>query len=295
MLFIQITNNFLVYFYHRFSDICNERFYKPYLYYYDFMFEWSKHFKERQDLMTTLFEDVLRVQLEDLRNKNSEPCCMPYFSGLLQNNIKIEEFCEDIFSFIVVSVETSSTSLKSIMLLLATHADVQEKLYKQVSSVLNTNPDHVTEIEISQMPYLEQVIKESLRVLPIVQNIFRKTSAPLKLKNFTVPTGSNLHIRIYDLHVNEKIWGEDAKDYNPDRFEPERMTNIHSYAYVPFASGPRMCPGYKFLILSTKIMIIRLIMNYKLTTNIKFKDIKWTPSMSMKIETEPLIRFVKRT
>lgn len=277
-------------------EIGDERFYKPW-FLSDFIFDRSKYFKERQHLAKSLVEDVLAVKLDDLFNKEkSVKCTIPYFDALSQSNIEMQQFCDNACFFFAVSVESTSTALVSTLLLLAIHTDVQEKLYKQVSSVLNSSGNRVTETEMAQMPYLEQIIKESLRILPVLPYIYRETSAPLKLKKFTVPAGSNLLIRIYDLHVNEKNWGDDAKDFNPDRFEPCRIANINSHAFVPFASGPRMCPGYKHSYILMKVMLSRLIMEYKLTTDIKFNDIEWTTTtVVMKIKNEPLIKFSKRT
>ena len=56
-----------------------------------------------------------------------------------------------------------------------------------------------------------------------------------------VPEGSNVFINVWAMHKRKDIWGEDAEEFRPDRWE-----NIHpGWGYVPFGGGPRICIGRK--------------------------------------------------
>lgn len=277
----------------RFVETAFIRIFKPWLI-PSFMFKRSKYGKEWEHLLKVIFEEDLNVKYEDIYKKKIDPDNMSFFDCMSQWDIPFEKFREIAISFVGASVDTTSSTLVDTLILLAIHTDVQEKLYNEVSSVLSSSNDLVTEIEMAQMPFLEQCIKESLRVLPIGPNLFRVTSAPLKLKKFTVPAGTNLHIRVEDIHKDERFWGADSKVFNPDRFEPERMKDIHSHAYVPFSSGSRMCPGYKYAYLSMKVFLSRMIMEYKMTTELKYEDISYDQSLIMKIKNEAIINFKKR-
>jgi hypothetical protein len=64
-----------------------------------------------------------------------------------------------------------------------------------------------------------------------------------------LPKGTNLVINVYGLHRKTEIWGENAHLYIPERFDNENSRERHPYAFLPFASGTRLCIGKYNLLL----------------------------------------------
>lgn len=89
---------------------------------------------------------------------------------------------------------------------------------------------------LNKMPYLDMVVNESMRILPVVPFVTRQTNAEIVLDGYTVPKGAEILIPILKIHTNPKFWGDDANVFRPERFEKEAMKNIHPYAYIPFTS-----------------------------------------------------------
>lgn len=52
-------------------------------------------------------------------------------------------------------------------------------------------------------------------------------------------SGTNVIIQLYNLHNNPKVWGEDFRDYRPERFSPENSKLMDPFSFVPFSAGPR--------------------------------------------------------
>ncbi len=69
--------------------------------------------------------------------------------------------------------------------------------------------------------------------------VMRQATESIELGKYKIPAGSNLFLSIFTLHRDEAYWGDDANNFIPERFEPERIKSIHPYSYIPFT-------GWKF-------------------------------------------------
>lgn len=61
------------------------------------------------------------------------------------------------------------------------------------------------------------------------------------------------------VHYDKKIWGEDAYEFRPERWE---NGTPHKYAFIPFAVGPRACTGREFTLIEQKITFVKLLQNF---------------------------------
>lgn len=92
-----------------------------------------------------------------------------------------QNFFDDFVILFFGSFDTSGQTIAHILLLLAMNPMCQEKLYNEVRSVLTSHSDEVTDDRMNQMPYLNLVIKESMRLIPAVLILSRQVTKPLKL------------------------------------------------------------------------------------------------------------------
>lgn len=98
------------------------------------------------------------------------------------------------------------------------------------------------------LPYLQAVVKENLRLHPPLPLIPRKCRHECKLNGYDIPTDSRMLINVYAIMRDETLWK------NPTKFVPERFlksengsiqgdTKDRDFSYLPFGSGRRACPG----------------------------------------------------
>jgi cytochrome P450 len=100
----------------------------------------------------------------------------------------------------------------------------------------------VTPLDISALPYLGAVIKETLRMHPPVPIVLRRLTEPLTVAGTTHPAGRILGVALYALHFNPDIWSAPHR-FDPDRFLTQRPT---PFEYAPFGGGYRRCIGAAF-------------------------------------------------
>jgi len=118
--------------------------------------------------------------------------------------------------------------------------------------------------------YLEATIKETLRVRPVVTEVFRSPSEPTQLGGYLFEPGSQLAVSISLLQCDPELYGPDPFAFRPERFlegAPE------SYTWIPFGGGVRRCIGAPFALLEMKIAIARILTRTQLRTR-RAKDEK---------------------
>jgi len=175
--------------------------------------------------------------------------------------------------------DTSAATLSWTLHLLSLYPNVQERLAKGIRDTLNADEDFVrsgdsriTRNMISKLPYLDAVIKESMRLYPVAPFIVRRLKGDICIPTenndgvMSLPTGSLALIWIYGLHRNPEFWDR------PDDFIPERWIDINlkdpgqsNGAYMPFASGPRNCIGQPIARIVIRTFLARLLYQHKFT------------------------------
>jgi cytochrome P450 len=122
--------------------------------------------------------------------------------------------------------------------MLAMHKDVQQRAYEEIISLAPLHDLNSLDYDgIAKLPFIEMIIKETLRLFPVDHMTLRTASADIMLDNFRIPSGAKLVIPIFNVHRSEHIWGEEANSFRPERFE--HNASIHPYAFIPFTGNKR--------------------------------------------------------
>jgi cytochrome P450 len=165
------------------------------------------------------------------------------------------------------------------------HQDVQEKLFKEIDEILLSKSQIIDNNVISQMNYLDWVVKETHRLFPPGQFIGRQATDDLDLGDgLTIPAGANIMINYSKLQRNPKYWGSDAHLFKPERFEPENFKKIHPYAFIPFSAGPRNCIAFHYGSFMLRIALVQILRNFHLSTSMKYDEIKLETTVTMKVQ-----------
>lgn len=154
---------------------------------------------------------------------------------------------------------TTAHSLTWTLFLLAQHPSVMRELHEELSN--DVAGEFPTLEEISELPLLERVIKESMRVLPASAYSQRICAEPVELGPFRLSRGAPVVFSQFITHHLSEIYPE------PEVFRPERWLEISPspYAYLPFGAGPRMCIGAPLAMMTIKTTLPTILKRFRLS------------------------------
>ena len=93
--------------------------------------------------------------------------------------------------------------------------------------------------------------------------MYRMIHKPTKVGNALLPPGVQISIPTMFVHIDPKLWGEDALDFNPERFsEGIAKATEGRVSYIPFGWGPRICIGQNFAMLEVKMALAMILQRY---------------------------------
>ncbi|KAL0921508.1 hypothetical protein M5K25_008587 [Dendrobium thyrsiflorum] len=155
--------------------------------------------------------------------------------------------------------DTSSNTIVWAMTELIRHPKVMQKAQLEVRKVLN-GKRILEEQDISKLPYLNQVIKESLRLHPpaplLLPRLCRET---VELAGYTIPAGSRVLINAWAIMRDPKYW-KDPEIFRPERFEETTLDfGVANFEFIPFGGGRRICPGVTFALASMELWLAQLL------------------------------------
>jgi len=167
---------------------------------------------------------------------------------------------DEIVTLMLAGHETSATALGWSFHLLAQHPDIEEQLVDELARELEGRPALAG--DLARLPFLKQVVQESMRLYPPVWGISRAVTNDVEFGGFRIPAGAYLAILPYALHRHPAHWDEPAR-FDPSRFAPSRSQGRHSYCYLPFAAGPRTCIGAGMAMLEIQLVLARLLQRFR--------------------------------
>lgn len=222
----------------------------------DFVYSFTKVFREEKAALehgAAFMEEIYQTRLNELKHlrdkgidyleiakeKNStnllEKCITLERDGIFTH----ENVIDQLRVILLAGIDTSSITIFSTLLMLAIHPKHQDLVVAELRSIFDDADCEVMPHHLANMNYLERVIKESLRLFPPAPFIGRKCSADVELAAGTIPKNTFVLVNIMQLHHNQRIWGANAEEFEPDRFLPENVAKRPPFSYIPFSGGSR--------------------------------------------------------
>uniref|UniRef100_A0AAT9UTL7 Cytochrome P450 6PZ32 n=1 Tax=Maconellicoccus hirsutus TaxID=177089 RepID=A0AAT9UTL7_MACHI len=181
-----------------------------------------------------------------------------------QIDMTIDVMAAQCFIFFGAGFETSSTALSFLLLELALHQDIQDKVREEINTLINSNPEGLTYDILKDMTYVDMVIAEGLRKYPALGFIIRECTEDYIIPDtkIVVPKNTPVTVPVYGLH-NDPQYFEKPDEFYPEHFTKEAIAKRPHYTYLPFGDGPRGCIGERFGKMQVKVGLISMIRNFK--------------------------------
>ena len=168
---------------------------------------------------------------------------------------------EEVTAFLMAGYQTTASALTWSWHLMSQHADIQERLAEASRIALTGGPPDADRIDV--VPYIGQVLEESMRLYPPGWAFTRTPSEDDEVCGTPVPAGSVVIVCAYANGRSPRFW-EDPERFDPERFAPGRRESIPAYAYFPFGVGPHACIGKHMAEIESKLALALIASRYRL-------------------------------
>jgi cytochrome P450 family 135 len=188
--------------------------------------------RRRRDPTVGEREDILSL-LVQARHEDGEP-------------MSDTELRDELMTLLVAGHETTATSLAWAVERLVRHPEKLRRLREEVAA--------------GEEDYLDAIVKETLRLRPVLPIVVRRLTEPMEIGGHLLPAGASVAPCIYLIHRRPDVYPE------PRRFLPERFLDepAGTYTWIPFGGGVRRCLGASFALFEMKRVLSAIVTRVEL-------------------------------
>lgn len=239
---------------------------------------WARHFKVKENRKMKVLNKEMIDQLSRIVKKREETLKRgekvnkdDLLSVLMEatrkemqeegSGMSMEEVIDECKVFYSAGADSTARLLVWTIVCLSKHTDWQSRAREEVFQVMGHND--IDFEKLNHLKIINMILYEVLRLYPPAGMLLRATSKKMKLGNLTIPAWVHLTMPVIFHNHDTEIWGEDAKEFNPQRFS-EGISNATKGlpVFIPFSWGPRTCIGQHFAMIEVKMAVAMILQNF---------------------------------
>ncbi|MFE0515933.1 cytochrome P450 [Streptomyces sp. NPDC058964] len=175
-----------------------------------------------------------------------------------------ENVRHQVITFLVAGHETTSGALSFALHYLSRHPDAAARARSEVDRVWGDTPAPGYD-QVAKLRYVRRILDESLRLWPTAPAYAREARQDTVLAGeHPMRRGAWALVLTPMLHRDPEVWGADAEEFDPDRFDAKAVRGRAPHTFKPFGTGARACIGRQFALHEATLVLGLLLRRYGL-------------------------------
>jgi cytochrome P450 len=264
---------------------------------------WPSRANRRQQAAMRTLDDVILHIIAARRTHSAVAAGMPTASGddllsmLMEardeetgEGMSDAQLRDEVMTIFLAGHETTAIALGWTWHLLGAHPAVRHRVEQVLDQVLEGRPP--TLADLPRLGYIEQVVKESMRLYPPAWVVSRRPMTDDVVGGFRIPAGSIVLTSPYVTHRHPDYWTDPAR-FDPDRFDAAHEVDRPPFAYFPFGGGPRQCIGNTFAMMELVLVVSTIAQRCRLDSTGPH-DLGRSPAITLRAATPITMRVSRR-
>ncbi len=197
---------------------------------------------------------------------------------------------DEVITMLAAGHDTVTEALTWTLWLVAQHPEEDARVHEEASLALGARPPAAH--DLGALPYVTQVVEESMRLYPPVWGLMRTAVGEDVLEGYRIPAGARLVVCPWVTHRSPALWPEPER-FRPDRFAPGADAGRHRFAYFPFGAGPRQCVGAQFAMLEVPLVAAMIWREFRIEL-VPGEPVRPLPRVSLRADRPVWARVVAR-
>ncbi|KAF7214367.1 sterol 26-hydroxylase, mitochondrial isoform X2 [Nothobranchius furzeri] len=219
---------------------------------------------------------LINKKMEDIQQRldKDQDVQGGYLTYLLSyTQMSAKDVYASITELLLAGVDTTSNTLTWTLYQLSKNPKVQDRLYEEVSTSLPA--DQIpTAAEVTRLPYLRAVIRETLRMYPVVpMNGRHMTERPVSVGGYLFPEKTSFGFSHYAMSYDQDVFPEPFT-FKPERWLRDGRQKPNPFGSIPFGFGVRGCVGRRIAELEMYLVLFQLIRQFEVKANPRTGDLK---------------------
>ncbi|XP_009793557.1 geraniol 8-hydroxylase-like [Nicotiana sylvestris] len=170
----------------------------------------------------------------------------------------IERLCLDLF---IAGTDTTSNTLEWAMVEIMRKPYIMDKAKAELAEVIGKGKV-IEEADVIHLPYLQCIVKETLRIHPTVPLLIRKVDQNVEACGYFIPKDSQVIVHLWSIGRDPTIW-EEPLVFKPERFWGSKIdVRGQDFELIPFGVGRRICPGLPLAARTLSVMLGSLLNSF---------------------------------
>jgi cytochrome P450/NADPH-cytochrome P450 reductase len=176
---------------------------------------------------------------------------------------------------------------------LATNPEVEEKLLAEIDAISGGDPGYDLQYEdLMRLPYMTQVIKETLRIYPPMPITVRRSLKDGMLGSYRIRKGDIIFVGTLAAQRDPRFWGPEPDRFDPEHFAMERVVGRPRHAFIPFSIGKRQCMAQEVTFMMLRVVLFEIYNRYRLRLA-PGAEVRKNTTVTTKPVSVPVVRLLR--